>query len=145
MSTFLDTHVRQADYLDPYTESLVWIGSECAVEVPSSMIDEIAKYAHMAGQHARDGYPPEAFGITVDTYGVEYLAPMFRNGIIPTRQRDVGFHHDMSLWDAFRSTLGYESCHMIAVDLDADMPAKPFIRDRRLRDDIERVNRAFAS
>lgn len=121
---FLDTSIREADFLDPFSGHYVWIGSECAVEVPSSMIDEIAKYAHLAGQYARDGYPPEAFGINVDTYEVEYLAPMFRNGVTATRQRDVDYRHDMSLWDAFRSTLGYESCRMIAVDLDGDMPAK---------------------
>ena len=121
---FLDTSIREADFLDPYTESYVWIGSECAVEVPSSMIDEIARYAHTARHLARDGYPPEAFDIIVDTYEVEYLAPMFRNGITPIKQRDLDFRHDMSLWDAFRSTLGYESCHMIAVDLHGDMPAK---------------------
>lgn len=121
---FLDTSIREADFLDPFTESYVWIGSECAVEVPSSMIDEIARYAHTAGQLARDGYCPEAFGINVDTYGVEYLAPMFRNGMTPTKQRDLDYRHDMSLWDAFRSALGAEMCHLLSVDLHGDMPAK---------------------
>lgn len=83
---FLDTNVllplafgdyrsREADFADPDTGALVWIGEDGAIVVDPDQARQLTRVAATAGWHARVGNSPERFGINVRPFRPDFHHP----------------------------------------------------------------------
>lgn len=73
--TFGDYRSRAADYADPDTGALVWIGEDGAIVVDPDRVSGLIQLAAQAGWHARMGHVPADFGIDVRPFRPDFHHP----------------------------------------------------------------------
>ena len=94
---FGEFRLREADYADPDTGALVWIGEDGAVCVQPEQVAHLARVAANAGWHARSGHAVGDFGIDVHTFRPDFHHPAY--GLVEAKS----LH---GTWAVLRETVG---------------------------------------